>query len=166
MFIALAVAVYIFHTRTQITAWLVTAHEHVVLWMSVYQVRRDGEKKTDSDWLFALGISLDKLRNSVIRATLLLLLVFLPTFCVLSSLYPTLTVQYAWYVSAAYLKGRAPAVVIAVINSIVMIGLNIGYVYITLTYGTELIIFAQVCVALFKLVWNDVAVRWMVQIAP
>eukprot|EP01034_Spumella_vulgaris_P028020 gene28020-34812_t len=126
-------------------------------------------------------------------ATCLIVLVFVPLFCVLSALYPTLTVQYAWFVSAAYLKGRTPAIhsrrhhimeltdtdktqsehrktylrhallfAILLLNCVVMIVLNSGYVYITLTYGTELIIFAQVCVALFKLFWNDVAVWWMV----
>jgi hypothetical protein len=129
-------------------------------------------------------------------------------------MYPTLTEQYAWYVSVAYLKGRTPALVIAIlcivfivpiiyahsvtygtikvsdvgvtdhasqwrlkwlrvallsgvlfVNCVGMIALNSGYVYITLTYGSDVNIVAQLCVAMIKLFWNEVAVCRMVLIA-
>eukprot|EP01034_Spumella_vulgaris_P024925 gene24925-31321_t len=174
--------------RRALNEWLTSKYRVLESWMAVF-----ADSRGVASNLHQLGVSLNRVRFSLCRLTALILIVFMPTFIGLSFHYSTLFDQYAWFLSAAYLKGQTPAIIIAtvsadalqhitaswttrtvkyvslfvvlLVNCSVMIALNSGYVYITLTYGTNMIVLAQVVVALFKLFWNDVIVRLLIQVA-
>jgi hypothetical protein len=203
-----------FETVVRIADFCIRTRAKMDLWMAIY--RTDNIHCTGTNKFVLLDQNIGKLRCTMLGLTTLILVLFLPTFAALSSLYPAISQQYAWYVSAAYLRGTTPGIVVAVlsvaftsvllylmpvaksgeaeqlaknestaddgrsrrrwirlglltlfgaVNGAVMVVVNGCYVYITLTYGTEVIVVAQVCMALFKLLWNDVALRWMLRSA-
>eukprot|EP01034_Spumella_vulgaris_P039629 gene39629-48971_t len=98
----------------KISDFCIRSRAKIDLWMAVF--REDSVQSTGTNVFVLLHKNFTKLRRTISGLTLFIVLLFLPTFAALSSLYPTLTVQYAWFVSAAYLKGRTPAMVIAVLG--------------------------------------------------
>ncbi len=154
--------------------------------------------------LIAFGDLMVMFRRVVLLLTVIICVVGFPLYSVLSVYFKTLTSEYAWVVSAAYLSGEVPALVlfslyilwfcflflvwrfctqlnvgvnvvdvarnptrglllslVNIVNTAVVIVVNACYVYVILNNSRATIFFAQVCVALFKLLWNDFAVRGM-----
>lgn len=153
--------------------------------------------------LFILSI-----RDSALLFTAVILLVFLPVYSVLKMFYGTSKHQYAWTVSAAFLSGTIPAILlmllymgfilamfaiwfrllgsrrqkeksfyqqtnsrrtalfgVIVVNVLVMILANGSFVYVILNYSTDIIFVAQIFTAMFKLLWNELALPAMTKFA-
>ncbi len=71
-----------------------------------------------------------------------------------------------------YVSGNCNSVVrsisllfVNLFNSIVMITVNGGYVYVILNYSTRIVFTAQLSIALFKLFWNDFAVKNLIKVS-
>ena len=180
---------------------------------------------TVRQWLAVDGIVMDKypallrftsLLDFLLRLTgkltIYIVLVLLPLYCILSTVYGEYTYEYAWSVSASFLSGSVPMAlelvfwvlllciaiyltvlyitdmqataingmqtarrlisttlvrislnhsiliytIYAVVNLIVVVGVNIAYVYVAIYQPSGLLIFAQVFLSFFKLLWSTV----------
>lgn len=195
---------------SQFVHWCKKTWDSTQSYMAVYD-NNIGNQRLNSFKRFVLAV-----RNSTVFITIGIVVVFLPVYSVLTIYYRTVVHQYAWTVSAAFLSGFPPAMVlllcyfgfilvlfvewyrftlkeqsesadesviveaevrkktysqivaltlVVIVNCSVMIAVNGAYVIIILNYSTRIIFAAQVLTALFKLLWNDFAVRGMIILA-
>jgi hypothetical protein len=129
-----------------------------------------------------------------------ILLALLPVYLAFSHYSGTLTHQYAWVASGAYLSGIGATAVIFIlllclvmwvviyfhrsaygkiassppsgnhrsllrglgvqlafltVNLVVVVGVNVTYVYVAIYHSNDLLVLAQIALSVFKLVWNN-----------
>lgn len=204
--VVILVVAYASHRRLLSVQGLVYIVEKCTSYMKVFD-NENGNQRLHGFSVFVLNV-----KSILAYLTCGILVAFLPLYTALTHYYKTAKYQYAWTVSAAFLSGSSPAIIllfsyllfilalfgtwfyllrkpavpannseavvfranwkqqiclsaVVTLNCIVMTLVNTGYVVVILTFDTQIIFATQVATALFKLLWNDFAVRGLMLLA-